>query len=288
MSCHATRRVVLASSLVLFVTTACLSVRGQAAQAPDQKRLAFDVASVKANTSGALGSSTQNTLPDGYTVTNQPLRGIISLVYGVPFFRMSGGPDWMSTDRFDIVAKSSHRITADEKRAMLRTLLEERFKLKTHWETHEGRIFALVMARADREPGPNLVPTTLDCGTILATSQRSESRVPPQRRDVLSPCTASTSPTRFRGSVIQINSFAAWLGMAIRETVVDQTGLSGWFDIDLIVSQESAPKVPPDALTAASATSIGTALQEQLGLKLEPTRGPVDVLVIDHVERPAP
>ena len=82
--------------------------------------------------------------------------------------------------------------------------------------------------------------------------------------------------------------FAGWLGMAIRETIVDQTGLSGWFDIDLTVSQEPSPKVPPDALTAASATSIGPFLEEQLGLKLEPTTGPVDVLVIDHVEKPTP
>src|SRR5215471_7170335 len=117
----------LLAGAVLVFTAASSSVRTQAPQAPDQKRLAFDVASVKPNTSSALGSSTQNTLPDGYTVTNQPLRGLISLVYGVPLFKMAGGPDWVRTDRFDIVAKSNHRITADEKRAMLRTLLEERF-----------------------------------------------------------------------------------------------------------------------------------------------------------------
>jgi len=272
---------------VLLVTTACPSVHGQAPQAPDQKRLAFDVASVKANTSGELGSSSQNTLPDGYTVTNQPLRGLISLVYGVPLFRMSGTPDWASTERFDIVAKSNHPITGDEKRAMLRTLLEDRFRLKTHRETREGRILALAMARADREPGANLVQTTQDCGAALGA--RRESPAPmPRRPGAPPPCTASTSLNRFRASVIEIRSFAAWLGMAIQETVVDQTGLSGWFDIDLTFSSESASRVPPDALTAASATSIDAPLQDQLGLKLEPTRGPIEVLVIDHVERPTP
>jgi len=276
----------LAGGVLIFSTT-CPSVLGHA-QAPDQKRLAFEVASVKANTSGTVSSSSQNMLPDGYTITNQPLRGLISLVYGVPLFRLSGGPDWISIDRFDIVAKSDHPITGGEKRAMLQTLLEERFKLKTHRETHDGRIFALVMARADREPGPNLLPTMVDCGAILAGRQRGEFKAPlPRWRDT-PPCTASSIPGRFRASVIQISSFAAWLGMTIRETVVDQTGLSGWFDIDLTMSQESGTESAADAHTAPSATSIGTALQDQLGLKLEPTRGPVDVLVIDHVERPTP
>jgi uncharacterized protein (TIGR03435 family) len=278
---------VLASVVVNMLATPRLG--GQATQPSDQKAPTFAVASVKANTSGERGSWSQNMLPDGYAVTNQPLRGLISLAYGVPLFKLSGGPDWVSTDRFDVDAKSDHRIMGDEKLAMLRTLLEERFKLKVHRETHEGRIYALVMARADRKSGPNLLPTTLDCGAIVAARQRREPLASvPARRDALPPCTASTSPIRFRASVIQIRSFAGWLGMAIRETVVDQTGLGGWFDIDLTVSQEPAPKVPPDALTAASATSIGPALEEQLGLKLEPTRGPVDVLVIDHVEKLTP
>jgi len=155
--------------------------------------------------------------------------------------------------------------------------------------SHEGRIFNLVMARADRKPGPNVLPTTLDCGAIRAARQRGESPATrPLRTDWPATCTAFSSPTRFRASVIELRSFASWLGMAIRETVVDQTGLSGWFDIDLIVSQESAGVVPADALTAASATSIAPALEEQLGLKLQPTSGSVDVLVIDHVERPTP
>jgi len=273
----------------VLLLAACPLVQGQAPLAPDQKRLAFEVASVKVNTSGVLWSPLPTTLPDGVTITNQPLRGIISFVYGVPLFRLSGGPDWISTDRFDIAAKSDHRISGGEQHEMLRTLLEERFKLKTHSESHEGRIFNLVMARADRKPGPNVLPTTLDCGAIRAARQRGESPATrPLRTDWPATCTAFSSPTRFRASVIELRSFASWLGMAIRETVVDQTGLSGWFDIDLIVSQESAGVVPADALTAASATSIAPALEEQLGLKLQPTSGSVDVLVIDHVERPTP
>ena len=280
-------RSVLASVVVYMLAVPRLG--GQATQPSDQDAATFAVASVKANTFGERGSSSQNALPDGYAVTNQPLRGLISFAYGVPLFKLSGAPDWVSTDRFDIDAKSDHRITGDEKLAMLRTLLEERFKLKVHRETHEGRIYALVMARGDRKPGPNLLSTTPDCGAIVAARQRGEPLPPVQaRRDAPPPCTASTSPVRFRASVIQIRSFAGWLGMAIRETIVDQTGLSGWFDIDLTVSQEPSPKVPPDALTAASATSIGPFLEEQLGLKLEPTTGPVDVLVIDHVEKPTP
>jgi uncharacterized protein (TIGR03435 family) len=230
----------------------------------------------------------QLALQDGFTATNQTLRALISIAYQIPPFKLSGGPGWINTDRFDIAAKSDHRITIEEKRAMLRTLFEQRFKLKAHPETHEARIYALVMAHADGKPGPNLVASTLDCAVILAARQRGESPPPvPTPRDAPPPCTAFGNPARFRANGIQIGSFAGTLGTIMQETIVDQTGLRGWFDIDLTVSQESAPGAPPDAAAAAAAPSIFTALQEQLGLRLESTKGPVDVLVIDHVEKPS-
>src|SRR5215475_14598723 len=84
----------------------------------------FEVAAVRANTSGDRRASMQMNLPDGFTATNQTLQSLISIVYQVPVYRMSGGPDWLTSSRFDINAKSDRRITMDEKRQMIRALFE--------------------------------------------------------------------------------------------------------------------------------------------------------------------
>ena len=240
----------------------------------------FDVASVKANTSSDRRSSLQMNLPDSFIVTNLPLRALISIVYQVPLYRLAGGPDWLASDRFDIAAKADHRITIDEKRQMVRALFEDRFKLKAHREMREARIYALVLARADGKLGPDLKPTVLDCAAILeARRQAGSAASPPTPSDPVPACGAVGGPARFRAHGVQMSSFAGTLGAIMREMIVDETGLSGYFDLELSMSLENPPPAdgPP---------SVFTAVQEQLGLKLEPRRGPVETLVIDSAERP--
>jgi uncharacterized protein (TIGR03435 family) len=140
----------------------------------------FEVATVKANTSGDRRASMQMNLADGFTATNQTLQSLISIVYQVPVYRMSGGPNWLPSARFDINAKAERRIAMDEKRMMIRALLEDRFRLKTHRETHEARLYALVVARGEGQLGPNLKRSVYDCASILAARQRGETpAVPP-------------------------------------------------------------------------------------------------------------
>ncbi len=175
--------------LTAFVVVAGAALHGQTAS---QKRSAFDVASVKPNTSGARQASIQMNLPDSFSATNQPLQSLVSLMYQVAVFKITGAPGWFATDRFDIVGKADRRLTIDEKREMIRTLLEDRFKLVTHRETHEGRMYALTFARGDHQLGPDIKRSRYDCDAINAARQRGDvSAIPTpppvsRRRAVLS------------------------------------------------------------------------------------------------------
>jgi uncharacterized protein (TIGR03435 family) len=260
---------------------------GLAVPALVQAQAIFEVASVKANVSGDRRASLQMNLPDGFTATNQTLQSLISIVYQIPAYRMSGGPDWLPSARFDVNAKADHRITIDEKREMIRSLFEDRFKLKTHRETRETRIYALVRARKDGELGPNLKPTSYDCPEIQAARQRGDvSAVPAPKPGEPPPCGAFGG-IQFRARGVQMASFAATLAAMMREMVVDETGLTGWWDFDVTLNFTgfSGPAVG-GADPSSDTTSVFTSLQEQLGLKLDPRRGPVETFVIDHVERP--
>jgi len=231
-----------------------------AAQTPPSP--AFEVASVKANTSGALnvGGAGDRFANGQYQTTNIPLRLLMRQAFersqNIDFV---GGPSWIDTDRWDIKAKADSP-TADM-RPMIRTLLAERFKLVTHRETRQLPIYALLIARSDGRLGSSL--------------HRSDE---PRRlvQDTYGVFIA-------RGETIE--GLARRLNQAVRRPVVDRTGLSGTYDVDLRFAP-LGPASPADVSSAADAPSIFTAVQEQLGLKLEATTGALDVLVIDRVERP--
>jgi uncharacterized protein (TIGR03435 family) len=262
-------------------------LNGQVAQAADQNSQALEVASVRFNRSGRRRASLQMLQPNGFSATNTPLTVLIATFYRVPTFRLVGGPEWVRSDRFDITATFGFPVSIVEKRSMGRTLLEDRFKLKTHRETREGRIYTLLLAREDHRLGPRLTPSTVDCPAILGDRSRGETLNrfrfweggPP-------PCVAIRSRRRIQGNGIQIDAFASALGTMLRETVVDRTGLTGPFNVDMVLARESTTTEPADAATRTERIFI--ALQEQLGLKLEPMKGPVEVLVIDHIERATP
>ena len=262
------------SSAALVLIAAAVSIP------PIIRAQGFDVAAVKENTSANKRGSMQLNLPDALTVTNQTLQSLISIFYQVPVYRMSGGPDWLRTATWDITAKTDHRITMDEKRMMMRALLEDRFRLKTHRETHEDRIYALVLARGDGRLGPELRPSALDCKTIIEERQRGGSSRPAiDPANPVPECGAAMGPRSYRARGVQIGALANTLSAMMRELIVDDTGLTGWYDMNMSMTLDAqpAPDGPP---------SIFTAIQEQLGLKLEPRRGPVETFVIDSVQRP--
>jgi uncharacterized protein (TIGR03435 family) len=267
---------------------------GVAIVLPAQERDAtFEVASVKANKSGDSNGNLRG-LPGGRVqATNMPVRPIITFAYQLAGYQLIGGPTWLTTDRYDLIAKMVD--SADTTPAVpganapssmqlaLRGLLEERFKLKVHRETQEMDIYALVMARPGGGPGPNLKPTTQDCAAVGAAARRGEPPPAPPPGQVL--CGIQSGPGRLRfGGLPAVSLAQAFSGPAGR-MVVDRTGLTGSWDFELNYAAESrggADAAPADP----NAPSFFTAIQEQLGLKLEPTKGPVDVLVIDSIEKP--
>jgi uncharacterized protein (TIGR03435 family) len=284
---------------------AATAIAAQTTQSPDSPEPAFEVASVKANKTGAAGGSF--VMPPGrFSATNIPLKVLITNAYQLSFFQVVGGPDWVSTDRFDIAARTPDGTPPEQTRAMVRTLLRERFKLAVHMETRDTPIYALVTARADQRPGPNLKPSTTDCGPIrtqraaaiaeVARARGGRVPVPPPpgpNEPVVCQMRVSGrggSTLTYRAGNVTMTALANALRPYVGREVVDRTGLVGEFDFDL----EFAPPPTTGSVDAGipvapldDAASIFTALQEQLGLKLESTRGPVELMVIDSAERPA-
>jgi uncharacterized protein (TIGR03435 family) len=167
--------------------------------------------------------------------------------------------------------------------SMLRTLLADRLSAKVHYETQVRPVFALVIARSDGRPGPGLMPSSIDCDAVNAA--RSQGRAPdgPSPANGAAPCAwdarhADAVTLRFGG--LPLSRLEQALGQPDGRPIVDRTGLTGPFEFTLRYAVQ--PK-PGDDLP-----SLFTALEEQLGLKLVPDRAPLDVLVVDRIERPTP
>ena len=280
-------------SLFCLASALTLGIGGAAdllAQAVDSPKPSFEVASVKPNNSGATSSSTQ-TRPGGrFTATNVPVRTLLREAYHLQDSQLIDAPDWTRAERFDIAAKADGNPEYAEMRVMVQMLLADRFRLIVHNETRELPIYALVVARPDGKLGPQLFKSDIDCTDPARSKQPAPSAAPAasspgvsQMREV-EPCgtnanTSNNSATLRAGSV-SMSSLAATLSTFANRVVVDRTGLVGGFDIILTWT--------PNQTAETSGASLFTALQEQLGLRLESTRGPVEVVVVDRVERPPP
>jgi uncharacterized protein (TIGR03435 family) len=231
-------------------------------------------------------------LPGGrFTATNNTLRALILNAYGISAspYLLEGGPGWIDSARYDIDAKAaaaaipagtSNRVLWEKTRLMLRTLLADRFKLSIRRQTKEMAAYQLLIAKN----GPKLRKTDRDCDASVAA------------------CHAfSGNPTRLSGDGIDIYDLALTLTSFLDRPVVDQTGIQGLFDIKLQwnpFATESQPRddVPRSPVAEAregsrpdpsTLPSVFAALEEQLGLKLAPHKGPIEIYVIDHVERPS-
>jgi uncharacterized protein (TIGR03435 family) len=248
-------------------------------QTPDQKLLAFEVASVKANTSGDSRGGGR-TLPGGRVIfTNESLRTVIRDAYGQN--DVLGGPGWVDSDKWDIAATAPPGQPDAPTRLMLQTLLAQRFKLVAHVEQQEQPVYALVMSGSDKRLGSRIHPSVKECPITGKT------------------CGTQSSIGQATGSAAQLDDMTRTLSRLVGRRVIDRTGLTGRFDFTLTWTPDSlpprAPGTSPDQPITVNGVKIDpngpslvTAIQEQLGLKLESTKGPVDVLVIDHVEKPTP
>ena len=257
----------------------------------------FEVASVKRNTSGTTRIAV-NVQPGGrFTVTNMPLRTLIMNAYQLQSSQLIGAPDWIATERFDIVAKMAEDTNSaqgaarpGDTRLMLRPLLAERFRLEVHNEQRELPIYALVVANRDGQLGASLRRSDIDCVALAATTPTA-----PQPPNADRPtCGMRLTPGLLTAGAIPLSQFTNALAPFLERIVINRTELVGNFDMDLSWTPEQVPQgtpppgAPPLPAIDPSGPSIFTAIQEQLGLKLESTKGPVDVLVIDHVEQPTP
>jgi uncharacterized protein (TIGR03435 family) len=249
----------------------------------------FDVASVTPNKSGDPGGSFGGRPGGQVIVRNNTLRNMIRNAYGLQEFQIVGGPEWINADRFDIVAKAADNAPPTQVLLMVRSLLADRFKLAVHTETREIPVYALVMARSDGRPGPQLRPAAVDCAALAAARGRgapAPAPAPPGERPT---CGMRTVPGRMMAGGYALTDVARNLSPFTGRIVVDKTGLNGTFDLDLAWTPDQIPTgpLPPGAQTIdPNGPSLFTAVQEQLGLKLDSQRGPVEVLVIDRAEQP--
>jgi len=250
------------AGLLAMMLTALLPSRAWP-QAPSLEPK-FEVASIKPNREDSAGIGGANFVRNGrFTVTNAPLKWLIGQAFGVDTRdQVLNLPEWTASAKYDITATTG--VSAPTK-VLLLALLKERFHLEAHHETREIPTYELVLARPDGRLGAGLHQSTADC----------RAPVPPGDR----PCGWSGGGLPHWGKAQPIAIFITQISNSVERRIVDKTGLPGPFDWQLQTQSD-----PNDN----SAPSIFTALQEQLGLKLQPARGTLDVIVVDHVEPPTP
>ena len=279
---------------VLTTVLAVLVAAGVSAQSPATP--AFEVASVKPSASTSGGSSS-NDSPGGYNATNLSLRRLIAIAHRINLAidrERIVGPSWIDEARFDINARTPADSRPEQIPDMLRTLLVHRFALATHVETREEPVFALVKARADGRLGPQLTPSTLDCskpGAFLSGSSGAPSAAAttsaPLQCGLISNVDANGAV--LRGGARSMADLARNLTGRVNRTVIDRTGLIGPYDFVLRWTPDNFQNTAGNAgPSSPDGTQIFTAMQEQLGLRLEPQRGPAEFLIVDKVERPSP
>jgi uncharacterized protein (TIGR03435 family) len=274
MNLRANLLLLVASLLALTAFTAHAqtvpSVEAATAKAP-----AFDVISIRLNKDSSQMSGNgsfrmrvgSRSLPDGYSASNIDLKSLLANAYGVRPDQISGGSDWIASNHYDIEAKvvpadgtALQPLTKEQRNLMLRSLLADRFKLVVHTETKEQPIYELVVAKN----GSKLQPAKPDQPTRMTMGGSGKSSM----------------------ETAQLSTLIYQLSSQVGRPVVDKTGLTGNYDIKLEWAHDSGASSEDGTSTDASGPSIFTAVQEQLGLKLVPTKGPVETLVIDRVEQP--
>jgi uncharacterized protein (TIGR03435 family) len=269
-----------ALALVITLTPTLVSLRA----APQEPPPAFEVASVKRDISGQPGP-VYNMFPPQFRVERATLKSLIQMAYRVHDFQVLGGPGWSNSDRYNIEAKIPGNPVLNERYRTLQlrrlqTLLQDRFKLALHREMKELPIYELTVAKGgakldppnciQRNPGDPIAPgkTMTDyCGW------------------------GGWYPGRYEATTANMTDLAGGLSDLLERIVVDKTGITGMFHLHLTFTPDDStirlPDIPGAPPPPVDGPNIFTALQEQLGLKLEAAKGPVEVLVIDSVERPS-
>jgi uncharacterized protein (TIGR03435 family) len=247
----------------------CLISIGSASGQDEPARLLYDVASVRPSEPGAPEGEV-DPLPGGigYNAERISVKDMISVMYRIPLRQIVGGPEWLTSEKFDVEARADHPYSIDDLHIMFQNLLADRFNLKLHKEIRTGPVYVLTVAKS------GLKMTPVDAGT-----------------DRHNPIT-TIGDNEAIGDRVPLNYLCFWLGQNLQNDerpVVDKTGLTGTYDFTLRFRPQLPPDVSAEGLSPEiqNLPSIFDAMKAQLGLELVPQKGPVEFLVIDHVEKPS-
>jgi len=284
---HATSATATVQALML------LAIGAWAVFAQTTNRPQFDVASIKPSLSDRI----MNVRPlPGRLTADASLQVLMQYAYGVAPFQVVGGPDWLTSERYQIDATANATASRDRMFLMLQSLLEDRFQLKTHRDTTEQPVFALVAEKGGvKLPSPKeglCVDSAADAATEWVGGGRMAA--PGEVQPAKGRCGSAVlglgpGAAQMHGGKIAMPELVRMLSMLLGRSVIDNTGFTGLFDLQLdFVPDDTTPAMPPPPPGSyTSGLSIAQALQQQLGLRLESGKGPVQVIVVDRAERPS-
>lgn len=251
-----------------IVALGCVLLFARVAVGARQTAPVFEVATIKKSAGETPGASF-GSFPGGrWVMTNAPIRGLILTAFPTETGELIGAPAWIETDRYDVNAKAEGDPPRETTRLMLQSLLRDRFAFRARYEEHERDVYFLTVAR----PGAvKLKPTSLDCAAMEKLPER------PRAPSGAPLCGMSVGGTRFEAHGMSLAPLVTNLRSRVGRVVIDRTGLTGQYDfvLEFAVRPEDTDR-----------PSVFAAVEEQLGLKLEPGRAPLRVLVIEHIERP--
>jgi uncharacterized protein (TIGR03435 family) len=266
--------------------------------APDPNvPLYFEAASLKpSDPKNPPGGGIRRQPGGRFNTFNTTVQQLILFAYQIQGYQLVGHPDSISNTRYDIVAKFEGDpppvrpgTGADHMMLATRTLLTERLKLKVHRETRELDIYALMMARPDGKPGPKLKTAADNCSPEAIAARRG---APPPAPGTAPVCGIQVLPGRVRFGGYPLSLFAQMISNQVGRAVIDRSGLAGNWDFEMTYAPPPTQgPLPPGIELPPSdpdAPDLFTAVREQLGLKFESTKGPIEVLVIDSVEMATP
>ena len=237
----------------------------------------WDVALVKPHPANDTSMSWQMT-KDGLSLINLPLEQMLCSAWDLKPYQIEGLSGWMKSTTFDLTAKVSgenvaayNKLNVAQRRQMLQNLLTERFQLKTHLETRTSAVYNLVVDKS----GSKLKPTT-----VLIPSSPEEQKAHPEKYKGSG---MTMGPGMFEATAVSVRQLASQLSNAVSKPVNDATGLTGSYDINLHFRPDDGGT---DSGDNSDGPSVFSAVQEQLGLKLVPTKGPVETLVVDAAQKP--
>lgn len=278
-----TSRVCVAVATLLTVAVLVEGAQKPAPAAGTSVTPSFEVAAIRPNMSG-LPEQSSRVGGGSVAMTNLRIRALIVRAYGIRPERILDAPSWVDQERFDITARAPAGTPDQQLALMLRTLLAERFQFVANTVVRDAPVYALVPARRNGTVGPDLKPST-QCDPKRIPSGLGRPELPTGTR----PCTVVTGSNGreayITGGARSIDAFVQALQGLTERPVVNRSDLSGTYDFDLRFGAASATT---QLAAVSDVPDIFTALQEQLGLRLEATRGPVEFLVVERIERPTP